>query len=53
LIRDVFSGSQDYRSLKRRLWDQFGITLLEFARSFLHSGTLARATNPAPREPQP
>ena len=34
LIRDVFSGSQDYRSLKRRLWDQFGITLLEFIRSF-------------------
>ena len=27
LIRDVFSGSQDYRSLKRRLWDQFGVTV--------------------------
>ena len=24
LIRDVFSGSQDYRSLKRRLWNQLG-----------------------------
>ena len=36
LIRDVFSGSQDYRSLKHRLWDQFGITLLEFARSVLN-----------------
>ena len=35
LIRDVFSGAQDYRSLKRRLWSQLGITLAEFARSFL------------------
>ena len=38
LIRDVFSGSQDYRSLKRRLWNQFGITFVEFARSFFGSG---------------
>lgn len=35
LIRDVFSGSQDYRGLKRRLWNQLGITLAEFTRSFL------------------
>ena len=35
LIRDVFSGAQDYRSLKRRLWAQLGITLAEFTRSFL------------------
>src|ERR1700724_535719 len=35
LIRDVFSGSQDYRSLKRRLWNQLGITLTECARNFL------------------
>ena len=35
LIRDVFSGSQDYRSLKRRLWNQLGITLAEFTRCFL------------------
>ena len=28
LMRDVFSGSQDYRTLKRRVWNQFGITLL-------------------------
>jgi flavin-dependent dehydrogenase len=39
LIRDVFSGSQDYRSLKRRLWNQFGITLAEFTRSFLSCAT--------------
>jgi flavin-dependent dehydrogenase len=38
LIRDVFSGSQDYRTLKRRLWDQFGISLAEFARAFLNPG---------------
>ena len=36
LIRDVFSGSQDYRSLKRRLWNQFGITALEFVRCFVN-----------------
>jgi flavin-dependent dehydrogenase len=35
LIRDVFSGSQDYRSLKRRLWNQLGITLTECMRNFL------------------
>jgi flavin-dependent dehydrogenase len=34
LIRDVFSGTQDYRTLKQRLWDQFGITLIEFIRSW-------------------
>jgi hypothetical protein len=37
LIRDVFSGSQDYRSLKRRLWNQLGITFVEFTRTFLNS----------------
>jgi geranylgeranyl diphosphate/geranylgeranyl-bacteriochlorophyllide a reductase len=46
LIRDVFSGSQDYRGLKRRLWDQFGITLVEFARGFLNPFTVA----PAPQQ---
>lgn len=35
LIRDVFSGAQDYRSLKRRLWTQLGITFAEFTRSLL------------------
>ncbi len=42
LIRDVFSGSQDYRTLKRRLWNQVGVTMLEFARSFLGAGTNAQ-----------
>lgn len=45
LMRDVFSGSQDYRSLKRRVWNQFGITLLEITRSILNP----RALMPAPR----
>jgi flavin-dependent dehydrogenase len=35
LIRDVFSGSQDYRTLKQRLWNQLGITAAEITRSFL------------------
>jgi geranylgeranyl diphosphate/geranylgeranyl-bacteriochlorophyllide a reductase len=45
LMRDVFSGSQDYRTLKRRVWNQFGITLLQFTRNILNS----RALMPAPR----
>src|ERR1700728_261654 len=54
LIRDVFSGSQDYRSLKRRLWAQLGITVAEFTRSFLDPRNIARASAPSPasdREP--
>jgi hypothetical protein len=35
LIRDVFSGSQDYRTMKRRLWGQLGITIAEFTRHFI------------------
>ena len=47
LIRDVFSGSQDYRTLKGRLWNQLGISMAEFARSFLNSGAIAVASQPA------
>ena len=43
LIRDVFSGSQDYRTLKRRLWDQLGITVVEMTRSFLNPQAIAAA----------
>jgi flavin-dependent dehydrogenase len=53
LIRDVFSGSQDYRSLKRRLWDQFGITLLEFARTFFNPFAVASAPQQAGRRDFP
>jgi len=35
LMADVFSGAQDYRSLKRRLWSQLGVTMTEVATSFL------------------
>jgi len=51
LIRDVFSGSQDYRSLKRRLWNQLGITFVEFTRSFLDPRVIAPASRQVPREP--
>ncbi len=49
LIRDVFSGSQDYRSLKRRLWDQLGITLAEIVRSLVVApiGTAPASPHPA------
>jgi flavin-dependent dehydrogenase len=44
LIRDVFSGSQDYRTLKRRLWNQVGSTAAEFTRSFF-SGPPSETTS--------
>jgi flavin-dependent dehydrogenase len=56
LIRDVFSGSQDYRSLKRRLWDQLGITVVEIVHTFMNAaiGTTSPAPRPAGgREPLP
>jgi flavin-dependent dehydrogenase len=53
LMRDVFSGSQDYRGLKRRLWDQFGITLVEFVRSFFGSRAAVSAAYADGREPLP
>ncbi|HTU35710.1 MAG TPA: NAD(P)/FAD-dependent oxidoreductase [Candidatus Acidoferrum sp.] len=40
LIRDVFSGSQDYRTLKRRLWNQFGITAGQMVRHFVDPRSL-------------
>jgi flavin-dependent dehydrogenase len=36
LMGDLFSGTQDYSSLKRRLWGQLGITLSEFIASVLN-----------------
>ncbi len=35
LMADIFSGAQDYRSLKRRLWAQFGVTMGEVLSSLL------------------
>jgi flavin-dependent dehydrogenase len=43
LMRDLFSGSQDYRSLKRRLWSSLGLTFSEIVGSFLRPGTLIEA----------
>jgi geranylgeranyl diphosphate/geranylgeranyl-bacteriochlorophyllide a reductase len=34
LMRDLFSGSQDYRTLKRRLWLQLGVSFGEVFQSF-------------------
>jgi flavin-dependent dehydrogenase len=53
LIGEVFSGSQDYRSLKNRLWDQLGVTFLQFARSFLVPRAIIAMPRQARREPLP
>lgn len=47
LIRDVFSGSQDYRTMKRRLWSQLGITVSELTRNFCSPRRLTAATQSA------
>jgi flavin-dependent dehydrogenase len=52
LMRDVFSGSQDYRSLKGRLVNQLGVTFLEFTRSLLHPRWIFGAQRQARRESQ-
>jgi flavin-dependent dehydrogenase len=45
LMADIFSGAQNYSSLKQRLWTQFGMTLTEVLTSLLRPGTsLARQT---------
>jgi flavin-dependent dehydrogenase len=49
LIRDVFSGAQDYRTLKRRLWNQLGITITEFLHFFLDPRSAHPGVSPAPR----
>ncbi|HEY2461495.1 MAG TPA: NAD(P)/FAD-dependent oxidoreductase [Candidatus Acidoferrum sp.] len=36
LVGDLFSGSQDYTSLKQRLWGHLGITVSEFVSSVLN-----------------
>jgi flavin-dependent dehydrogenase len=50
LVRDVFSGSQDYRTLKSRLWNQVGVTVAEFLRSILDPRAVAMR-RAARREP--
>ena len=51
LIRDLFSGAQNYRTLKRRLLKQVGITTLEIARGFLDPRAVLSASQATPREP--
>ena len=51
LIRDVFSGSQDYRTLKRRLWSQLGISMAEITRSFVNHSVIAAPPSIEGREP--
>src|SRR6266481_6077910 len=46
LMSDLFSGTQDYSSLKRRLWGHLGITLSEFISSVLNLDGPARARVP-------
>jgi flavin-dependent dehydrogenase len=36
LMSDLFSGTQDYSGLKRRLWGQLGITLSDFVATVLN-----------------
>lgn len=38
LMADLFTGAQDYRSLKQRLWAQVGVTLTEVVSSLLQPG---------------
>jgi geranylgeranyl diphosphate/geranylgeranyl-bacteriochlorophyllide a reductase len=42
LMRDLFSGAQDYRTLKRRLWSQLGLTLGEIFGSFFRPAASSR-----------
>ncbi len=46
VIRDVFSGSQDYRTLKKRLFSQVGTTMLEFVHSFFRAGLAYSVPSP-------
>jgi flavin-dependent dehydrogenase len=46
LMSDLFSGTQDYTSLKRRLWGHLGITVSEFISSVLNLERPAAAQVP-------
>jgi flavin-dependent dehydrogenase len=43
LMSDLFSGTQDYSSLKRRLWGHLGVTISDFIASVLNLDRPARA----------
>ncbi|MGH9741392.1 MAG: hypothetical protein ACRD51_03480, partial [Candidatus Acidiferrum sp.] len=46
LMCDLFSGTQDYSSLKRRLWGHLGITVSDFIASVLNLERPAAAQVP-------
>src|SRR5260370_33151710 len=46
LMGDLFSGTQDSTSLKRRLWGHLGITISEFVSSVLNLDRPAGASMP-------
>jgi flavin-dependent dehydrogenase len=46
LMGDIFSGTQDYTSLKRRLWGHLGITVSDFVASVLNIEHPAHAAAP-------
>ncbi len=46
LVGDLFSGTQDYTSLKRRLWGHLGFTVSEFVSSVLNLDCPAASTAP-------
>ena len=46
LMGDIFSGSQDYTSLKHRLWGHLGITVSDFVASVLNFEGPATVTAP-------
>jgi flavin-dependent dehydrogenase len=47
LMADVFGGSQDYCSLKRRLWSQCGTTLTEVVTSLMKGQPALAKSSPA------
>src|ERR1700684_520524 len=50
LVRDIFSGSQSYRTLKRRVWGQLGITIAELTHSFLDPRRIRPISSPSENE---
>ncbi|MGB8543477.1 MAG: NAD(P)/FAD-dependent oxidoreductase [Candidatus Acidiferrales bacterium] len=50
LVRDIFSGSQSYRTLKRRLWGQLGITIAEITHNFLDPRRIQTISSPSENE---
>jgi flavin-dependent dehydrogenase len=46
LVGDLFSGTQDYTGLKKRLWGHLGITISEFISSVLNLERAATARVP-------